>query len=249
MSSTFETGHVKNQTTFFALKTFCLGYGTTYAPANPQLTIPALTISNASAKTAIDQVNLQKVPFNNIQGERALTFKPVKYLSTRIIASLKSVNAPEATIRHAEQINRKIQGTRAPGTPKPTSSETNPTAKDPVSTSQQSYDLKLDYFKKLVKLLTAEPLYDPNEPDLKVAHLLALIVILEAANQAVITAYVPYSNAIIARDTLLYAPQTGLLDIAQDVKNYIKSAFGYKSPQYIQIRGLKFRYPSRRNKK
>jgi hypothetical protein len=244
MTSISETGHAKIETTFFTLKTFCVGFNLGYAPTNPQLTLTSLTTSHAAAKTAIDAVNQQKVPFNNAEGARALTFKPLKPLATRILGSLKSVNAPEATIKYAEQINHKIQGKKAHNTTPSQSPVSSAPAKDPVSTSQQSYDMKLDHFKKLVHLLSAEPLYAPNELELKIPTLLALITILELANQAVIIASVPYSNALIARNTALYDPQTGLVDLAKDVKNYIKSAFGFKSPQFLQIRGLQFRYPT-----
>jgi len=35
-------------------------------------------------------------------------------------------------------------------------------------------------------------------------------------------------------------PTTGLVDVASDVKNYIKSVFGATSVQYRAISGLKF---------
>jgi hypothetical protein len=51
------------------------------------------------------------------------------------------------------------------------------------------------------------------------------------------------SNARIARDKALYAETTGVLDVAQDVKQYVKSLFGATSPQYKQVSGLKFNRP------
>jgi hypothetical protein len=42
------------------------------------------------------------------------------------------------------------------------------------------------------------------------------------------------------RDEALYATDTGLLDVTQDVKQYVKSFFGASSPQYKQVSGLKF---------
>ena len=233
-----ETGHTKIQTNFFTLKTFCASYSPNYLPTNPQITIPALTTHHAAAKTAIEAVSQHKVPFARAQGARYLIFKPLKPLTTRILSSLKSVNAPETTIKDAQQITRKIQGTKKRKTQTP-----DDTTKDPISTSQQSYDMKLDHFKKLVELLIAEILYAPNETDLKTASLLTLITTLDTANQAVITAYVPYSNALITRNTVLYAPETGIIDLSKDVKNYIKSLFGFNSPQFKQTNAIRFRYP------
>lgn len=37
--------------------------------------------------------------------------------------------------------------------------------------------------------------------------------------------------------------ETGLVDIVDDVKKYVKSLFGASTPQYKQISGLKFTRP------
>jgi hypothetical protein len=50
----------------------------------------------------------------------------------------------------------------------------------------------------------------------------------------------PGSNFRIARNVILYANETGLVDIAGEVKKYIKSVFGGTSPQYKQVSKLKF---------
>ena len=61
-----------------------------------------------------------------------------------------------------------------------------------------------------------------------------------AKNTAVINALTPLSNARIARNNLLYNTGTGLVDLAGEVKKYVKSVFGTTSPQYKQVSGLKF---------
>jgi hypothetical protein len=43
------------------------------------------------------------------------------------------------------------------------------------------------------------------------------------------------------RNIKLYSPETGIVDTAQTVKNYVKSVFGATSPQYKQISKLIFR--------
>jgi hypothetical protein len=42
------------------------------------------------------------------------------------------------------------------------------------------------------------------------------------------------------RDQLLYGEETGMVDVAMDVKNYVKSVFGAISPQYKQVSRLRF---------
>lgn len=243
MSSTSETGHVKIETTFFVLKTFCSGYGIAYDPSNPAITLAALTAAHLTAKEDIQKVKIAKIPFDNAEGIRLLVFKPLKPLATRIIGALKGVNAPSTVVKDAETILRKIQGRKAPSTPAPPPPIPGVPEVDPVSVSQQSYDLLLDHFKKLVLLCEGEPLYVPNEVPLQTVTLNAFIAQMESVNQTVISAYVPYSNAMIQRNVSLYAPVTGLIELAQDVKNYVKSVFGATSPEFLQIKSLRFQYP------
>lgn len=82
--------------------------------------------------------------------------------------------------------------------------------------------------------------YAPNETALKVATLTTLLADMRTKNTAAINALTPLSNARIARNTILYTDGTGLVDIAGEVKKYVKSVFGGTSPQYKQVSGLKF---------
>lgn len=243
MASTSETGHAKIETNFFTLITFCTGYGPTYNPSNPDIAITALTDSHTAAKATIQVVKVKKVPFDNAEGARMLIYKPLKPLSTKIIGALKAVNASKTVIKDAETINRKIQGKRAPGTPPASLPANGVPTPDPVSVSQQSYDMQLDHFKSLVELVAAEPKYIPNETPLQVVALNGYINEMENINQTVRIAYTPYSNAMIDRNTALYGSERGLVDLAQTVKNYVKSTFNASSPQFKQISGLRFRRP------
>ena len=58
-----------------------------------------------------------------------------------------------------------------------------------------------------------------------------------------INAEVVYSNARISRNSVLYAENTGLVEIALEVKKYVKAIFGATSPQYKQVSGIKFKKP------
>jgi len=45
------------------------------------------------------------------------------------------------------------------------------------------------------------------------------------------------------RDIVLYADKSGLVDVAQDSKLYVKSAYGANSTQYRSISGITFTRP------
>jgi hypothetical protein len=109
-----------------------------------------------------------------------------------------------------------------------------------ISVSQLSYDSRVENLEKLLELLAAQPGYIPNETDLSVAGLQALLTQLDAANTAVINTQKPVVNARILRNTELYHPDTGIIKVANDVKAYIKSVFTIKSPEYKQASKLQF---------
>ncbi len=138
---------------------------------------------------------------------------------------------------------RKLQGRRA--TPKMTEEEKKVAAEagnevTEISSSQMSFDSRIDNMDKLIKLLTSVTAYAPNEADLKVTSLTTLLTDLKAKNTAVITAEAPLVNARIARNDVLYKAGTGVVDTSVDVKTYVKSIFGATSPQFKTISGLKF---------
>ena len=102
---------------------------------------------------------------------------------------------------------------------------------------------KKENFSSLIDLVSSVPSYAPNEADLSIASLTTFRDGLQTANTNVINAEVAYSNARISRDNLLYSKDFGLVDVAMDVKNYVKSIFGATSPQYKQVSGIKFTKP------
>jgi len=245
MASTTETGHAKNVATFEDLISFCTGYGATYNPSKAALKLPALTTQLTGANAALQAVKVAKTAYDNATNARELAFKPLKSLATKIVNGLAATEATQQTVNDVKSTNMKIQGRRAKAVEKPTAAAVAAGAvpAKTASTSQQSYDKLIDHFAQLIATLTAEPKYIPNENELKVATLNTMLTDLRAKNTAAISATTALSNARIARDKALYAETTGMVDIAQDAKQYVKSLFGAKSPQYKQVSGLKFNRP------
>ena len=239
MASTSETGHSKNVSNFETMITYCTGYGTTYNPSNSDISLAEITTFHTDSKASLKLVKTTESPFNDVEGQRKLIFKPLKPLATKVMGALKSSGVPTTVFADAETINRKIQGKRADNTPVVTPVGEEP--KDKISVSQQSYDMQIDHLDKFIELVTVEPKYNPNEIPLQVATLNNYKTQLETINTAVKTVYVPYKNAMIARDKKLYTPETGLVAIAQLVKNYVKSVFGASSPEYKLINALRFK--------
>ena len=79
--------------------------------------------------------------------------------------------------------------------------------------------------------------------ELQIASLNTFAFTLRLANDAVMNTSIPLSNARIARNDMLYGANTGMVDIALEVKKYIKSVFGGSSQQYHQVGELTFTRP------
>ena len=243
MASTTETGHAKNVAHLDELISFVLGYGTDYNPSKPSIKSDALQTLSGYAKKAIDGVNAALPAYSNAVAAREAAFAPLSKLVTRVLNALKATDTTNQVDENANTFARKIQGKRA--TAKKTEAEKKAevdAGKEVVeiSSSQMSYDSRLDNFDKFIKLLASVSLYAPNEEDLKVTALTALYNDLKTKNNAVVSATIPLSNARISRNDVLYKANTGLVDTAMDAKTYIKSLFGATSPQFKQVSKLEF---------
>lgn len=243
MASTSETGHAKNVANYEKLIADITALGTVYNPSKANLKLTALNTQLTAAKAAIVAVNAAEPAYKNAVSARDAAFSTVSKLITRVNNALKASDTTEQVDESAMTLVRKLQGRRA--TPKKTE-EQKKVAADAgkeiveISSSQMSFDSRLDNFDKLIKLLTSVTAYAPNEADLKVTALTTVYNDLKAKNTAVITAETPLTNARISRNDVLYKPLTGVVDTTVDVKSYIKSVYGATSPQYKAISGLKF---------
>jgi hypothetical protein len=242
MASTTETGHAKNVANFDELIGFCTGYGATYNPSKASIKLAALGTLLTAAQASLASQKTAKTAFDNATNAREISFKPLKKLATKVVNSLSATDAARQTVADAETANFKIQGRRAKALPVAKAAKEGEAAPvdNSISVSQQSFDNQVDNFAKLIQTLTAEVLYKPNEVELQLVTLNTALTDLKAKNHAVVTATANASNARIARDKVLYADNTGLYDVAQATKAYVKSLFGASSPQYKQVSKIKF---------
>lgn len=240
MASTSETGHAKNISNFQVLTSFVVGYGATYNPSKTSLKLPQLNALIALSETKLSDVLSKNTLFNNTVNERVIEFTGLRSLSTRLINALATTDAPAEKIKDAKGFNRKLQGKRASALPA-TPIDPNEPAPRTISSSQLSYDQQIQHFGGLYSVLQSETSYNPNENDLKISTLSTKQQNLTAKNNAVATAYANISNSRIARNKILYDENSGLVDIASEIKKYIKSVFGATSPEFAQVKGIEFK--------
>lgn len=243
MPSISEVGHAKNVANFADLIAYCTAYGTTYNPSKTALQLTSLNTLLTSAQTELSNVTTAKNAFDTVTGDRQLAFEPLKSLATKVFNYLSVTDATDQIIADAKTINNKLQGKRSKNTNPENPDNGQPSTDNQISISRQSYDMLTENFSAYIDLVSSVPSYTPNETELTTASLTTFHANLQTANTNVINAEVAYSNARISRNTILYAESTGLVDIASDVKKYVKAIFGATSPQYKQISGIKFTKP------
>jgi hypothetical protein len=243
MSKIFETGHAKNVANFEQLITMVLSQGEQYSPSRTELQVLALQTLSASARTSLDRVDTALPAFNNAVAARETKFSLLSPLATRLLNAVKSTSTTEAVDDNVKTLVNKIKGIKAASTltedeKKELAAEGKSTKE--ISSSQMSYDNRLENFNKLIQQLGSIPEYKPNEPELQVATLRQLHADMNTLNTAVMTTEQALGNARIARNEVLYKELSGLVNIAADVKTYIKSVFGATAPQFRLVSKLEF---------
>lgn len=243
MTSNSETGHAKNLANFDEFILFIIGYGPAYNPSRSSILLNAMQALSAEAKPTFHAVNTAFSAYKLVVANRETEFIPLSKLATRILNAVKVTDTNAAVVDSVAGLVRKLQGKRASAK---LSDEEKAAAQAEGKTiiehssSQMSYDSRVENFDKLLELLASIPEYKPNEDELKLTTLTAYYTKLSESNTAVVQATAPLSNARLARNEVLYRANTGVVDVAGDAKNYIKSLYGATSPQFKQVSKLKF---------
>ncbi len=255
-----ETGHAINVAQFKKLQIAVTGYGTEYVPSNNKIKLTAIATKATSSESALENVATQKSPYDTAVIDRKAGYLPLNDLALGAFLSLKSSeNVEPASVKHAETLLRKINGNNKytpkapenqtpvnPGIPPSgsTTPEPEPTPKS-HSKSQQSFVKRAANFQELIALITGDSHYATNEPDYQITSLQDFADKLDDLNEAVATTYIPYSDALSARDTELYFPVTGIYDLADTVKTYVKSIKTLNQTAKNLVVKLKFTKPSK----
>lgn len=241
MASTTETGHAKNVANFKSLTNAIANMGELYRPSAERLKLPPLIALHTACEAADSAVDPLRSAYNRIATDRQDFYLPLgSGLVTQLLAIFNVTEAKPNVKSFAKTTANKLRGkAKKTPTPPPAPGETKEDVKH--STSQRSFVMLADNFEAFIAILEAEPTYSPAEEELKVATLKARLAQMKALNNDTDLAYKALKNARIARNRLLYGTGTGLVDVALDVKEYVKGAFTTRSQFYKDIKGLQFK--------
>lgn len=220
----------------------------TYNPSNAALATTALEAKYAAAHAAVDSVSAKMAPNKIAIDERQLAFEGLAGKVKRSRNLLKAAGVSSKVLEDAQAFVRKLTGARSsprvkavPDTPATPENE----AGASHSASQMSYDNRLGHLSGYIEILKNVPAYNPNEADLKLTGLNAMLGDLQAKSDAVSSTFVPLSQARGVRDNLLYTGADCIVNTALLVKAYVNGALGPSSQLNRQIKGLQFKRPKK----
>jgi hypothetical protein len=244
MNTTKKTGHEKNVDNFGILSKHVETLGRAYNPSNALLKAENLVLIGENAKAANTNVNTTEIDQKNARTVRFDAFLNVDPLVTRSLNAFRVSGASNQTIEQAKILVRDVHGQRA--TDILSEEELVAASKEKGKEVTQNvvhnadFKSKIDSLNKYNFFLDTIPAYNPNEEDLTKDALKTKHTELDTKHTDFVSKHAVYNAALANRKVVLYADVTGLVDIALNVKIYIKSVFGATSDQYKQISGLKF---------
>ena len=227
-----ETGHYKNLANLNSLIGSLKSYGTQYNPSNADLSVESLETLSGQIVESISNETAAEIAHRNAVHERQEAYEGMSSLATRIYNAVAAC-AGKSETANAKSYTNKIRG----GGKKKAVDVTNEATR---STSQMSFDNRMNNLSGFCRFLASIPEYKPNETDLQISSITVYIQSLASLNYTVNITWNELANARLERDRLLYADKTGALHIVQSVKKYAKSVFGSGSPEYKRISGLRF---------
>jgi hypothetical protein len=236
-----DKGHVKQVATFEKLLGFCNANGAMFNPGKEDLKITALTSLLTSAQQSLEAVKTAQTGYIEAVNERNRTFNGLPKLMTRMVNVLAAMGASRQIVEDAYRISKRFQWKSKSKVLTPESASDTNTSSGVVtrSRSYQDFDSKAHNFEELVKLMVSEPSYLANEPELSKVGLQAKAAEVHLVNRAVIAAQVALSMARKKRNEMLYGA-SGIHGIGMAIKKYVKAVYGFLSPSYRQVRGLRF---------
>lgn len=240
MPSTSEVGHARNVANLQKLSQQVSVY-TLYNPPVPNLTVADLQGLYATANAKLVEVEDKRNANKNAIALRQTAFENLKTTCTRIINRLEILGLLLGTLDQAKSLNRSIQGSRKKRSVSAKTDDEQSSTNNSISTSRQSFTQQAENFGILLQLLATIPNYDPDEDELKLTTLNTYKDSLINATQFVDQTEAELNIKLIERDQILYAEETGLYSIAQNVKKYVKSLYRANSPEYATISPITFK--------
>ena len=236
-----ESGDAVNLGSLGDVNNFIILMDEDYQPGNDEIQPDKVAQKITDGTNALESLNSKSQAMTQTINDLAGGLKPVNALMTRVSSAAKASKASPEFKEHVIAQIKKIKGIRIK--PKIKQDANTPPEKliKYISASQTGIDNKLNNIQKLYEMLLGEPLYLPNEIELKGEAIKGLYTDLKVKRDKRSLAH---SAAVLARkavDTIFYGVPGGIYEMSGLIKNYIKSVYGGDSEQFHQVVKMQFR--------
>jgi hypothetical protein len=240
---------------FTELITVCKGFGSRYKPALKELELGNVASQAKEAEKLQSALNKAIAPRTTAVANKDKAFEGMSKRVTRVLSAYKSCRPLPGELSSAQTIAKLIKGENgkngkakkgaAEMTEAPEQEGTGSEQTKDRSNSRMGVDTRIENLNRLIEGLVSSGVYVTNEEDLTIAGLTGYANTLKVLSEAVTEAERPEAEARKLRDAALYTPDTGVVDIAQSMKNYVKSVFGTGSPEYKAVTRIQFKRPKK----
>jgi hypothetical protein len=239
-----QAGINLNLTNFGLLITRISVFPAGYNPSRSELSIASLTnCLNHALDVKTSFLNALVVE-KNAMTQFNSSFDGFDSLITRVGNAVAICGAPLHTIDQVHVVLRDLHGRRAtPLVTKPavTTDKTVVPESNQITRHISNTESKLESFATLIQALSTIPLYKPNEEDLSNTGLAKRYSTMKMVDMNYKTASASLDAARQLRNNTINAEGTGLVDIANAAKTYVKSVYGATSHEYKSISDLVFK--------
>ncbi len=228
-----ETGNATNVQNLRLVTQRIKGFGPSYAQGSPLYTIANMEAVYNTAATSLQEVTAVKQAYDNAIDQQNQAFGDVKDLSTRTKNFFTWCGVSDKAIERMEYLNHQIQGTRVIPIKDGDSD-------DHISASHQSRTQQIQHVDALVEFLESFPA-EYLSPD--VISVDAWKAKRDAMDSTFLQENITSSNlkaARIQRNVDIYKTTTGVVEIGLGAKRVVLAIYGYNSPQYAAVKGIKF---------
>ncbi len=234
--STNETGHNKNVANYSAAYLILKEMGPLYQPSNSNLALDKLEPIKIVLAGAVTAMNIDLPIYKNDVATREVAIAPLGKLITRALNSALSTTMSD---KDKENLTNQAKKIRGDGRIKPLDPAKAPD--ESISTSQMSYDSRIANLDRFISQLESHPEYKPNEDDIKTEALRQYLETLIDLSSKVNGSGYRLITARKNRNQALYFGSPNVIELMDDVKNYLKSIGEPAKPYYKALVKLQFR--------
>jgi hypothetical protein len=219
----------------------CNALGDSYKPSKDSMKGTALEHLLHESENQVEAVHKAEAVLANAISDRQHAFRTLPSVATRVYNALEAQRPTPEYLAAVNRIRKRFSAqTLYTGRDAIPRNEGEPASDKPVrKRTYGDFNSRIDNLQLLIEYLENASHYAPLEEDLSIAGLKQLLSTMQQKHEAVTEASLALQEAKVKCNEMLYGPN-GMHELAQLIKKYVHSVYGYSSTQFKTIRKIKF---------